>query len=488
MKYKIQPWAHQLEAIERARTMASFALFFEMGAGKTGTVINILREKCNAQKRLLRTLIFCPPIVCKNWCDEWKKHSSVTRDKLVLLQGSGKERLADFAYHCGSEGKIVVTNYESLLMPELFQAFVQWAPEALVFDESHRLKNSTSKRSKLADRLANPLSGTKPFKYILSGSPVLNTPMDIFMQFKILDGGRTFGDNFFAFRARYFYDKNAKWRNSASRKYFPDWQILPGSLEEINKRLSTIAVRKTKEECLDLPPLVQQTIKVGMTPEQARVYKELAKEYISFIGDKAVSATLAIVKALRLMQIASGFVSLDGQGEENDPVQKDFPDNPKISALRELLEEICPTQKAIVWAVWRTNYTAIKRVCDELGLRYVEVHGGVSETKKREAVDLFNTDDTVRVFIGHPGSGGIGINLRAPYSIFYSRTFSLEHSLQAESRNHRGDSKAWGFDKMTRYDLVCQDTIDEEVVSRLIAKEEISEKTLRLVKEKILHK
>ena len=76
------------------------------------------------------------------------------------------------------------------------------------------------------------------------------------------------------------------------------------------------------------------------------------------------------------------------------------------------------------------------------------------------------------------GSGGIGINLvAASYAIFYSRSFSLEHDLQAEARNYRGGSER--HTKITRIDIVARDTIDEHIQKALSDKQNISETLLK---------
>lgn len=464
MEYLIPPWKHQFQAIERAKDLPHFALFMDMGVGKSGTTINILRHKFLYHKRILRTLILCPPIVLENWRSEFKKHSKIDSKKIVLLQGSGQKRLKTFLEH-KDEQVIFVANYESLLMGKLYEAFLQWAPEVLVFDESHKCKNHQAKRTKLATRL----SDLAAYKYILSGTPILNSPMDIFSQFRILDGGASFEKNFFHFRAKYFYDKNAGFRQKQS--YFPDWQIRPNFLEEINSKIFAKGMRVTKEECLDLPPLVRQEIAVEMSSDQAKLYESMKKDFVAYIGDVACVATMALTKALRLMQITSGYVKLEDGREAHLPT-------PKAAALKELLEELTPNHKVLVWAVFRENYAQIREICTELNVGFVEVHGDISPSQKFRNVDSFNTDAHIRVFIGHPGSGGIGINLvSASYSIFYSRTFSLEQDLQAEARNHRGGSEI--HEKVTRIDLVCKGTIDELVVKKLASKEEISEKVLR---------
>ncbi len=474
LPYAIKPWAHQLIAIERAAVLDNFALFFEMGTGKTSTAINNLRWKFVQHKRVLRTLVLGPPIVIENWRREFCAHSKVGAS-VVCLQGTGKERARQMQ---GVQDKnvIVVTNYETLLMDEVFSLIQHWSPEAIVFDESHKLKNISAKRTKLAIKL----SDASHYRQILTGTPILNTPMDLFSQYRILDCGATFGKSFFAFRAEYFVDKNA---GMPKAKYFPNWVISERAYEKLHAKIAPSSMVVKKADCLDLPPLVKQKVFVELSKEQARLYKEMKDDFIAFMQDKACVASLAITKALRLQQIVSGFVALEG-GDGEDRSNVAIKDNPRAKALEELLAEITPTSKCLVWAVFRENYAAVRKVCDALGIEYVEVHGGVSSAARQKAVDHFNTSPGCRVFLGHPQSGGIGINLvAASYSIFYSRSFSLENDLQAEARNYRGGSEI--HEKVTRIDLVAKGTIDELITEKLAAKMEIGEKVLRDISQEI---
>lgn len=480
-------WKHQEEGIARALKVPDFAFFFEQGTGKTRTLIETIQEKfkCRAEKML----VFCPPIVISNWVREWKEFGGLTA---TSLSGSGAKRLKTFNANLAQGPRIFVTNYESLSMKPLFEAFQAWQPEVLVFDESHKLKSPKTARSKLAESLANPFDKKakawlpKPSTYLLSGTPVLNSPMDIFQQFLVMDGGEVFGCNFFAFRARYFRDRNA---GMPSDRYFPDWQLASKGKDgfdaeaEITGKIFSKAMRVEKKDCLDLPPEVSITIPVPMSPVQSRLYEEMRKDLVTYFQSQACTASLAITKALRLLQITAGFVAL----EETSPLStapirvEPLADCPKIQALEALLEEILanPKNKVLVWAVWQANYAQLRAVCEKLKVEFVEVHGGVSANDKRDAVDRFNNDAQCRVFIGHPGSGGIGINLvSAGYSIFYSRTFSLEQHLQARARNHRGGSKEAGHASIVHYDLVVQGTIDELAQKRLAQKQDMSEKLL----------
>ncbi len=474
LPYAITPWAHQLVAIERAAPLDNFALFMEMGTGKTSTAINNLRWKYVLNKRVLRTLVLGPPIVIENWRREFCAHSKVG-SSVVCLVGTGKDR-AKVLRGLGEVGKIVVTNYESLLMEEVFALLHNWSPEAIVFDESHKLKNISAKRTKLAMQLAD---GAR-YKQILTGTPILNTPMDIFSQYRIMDGGETFGKSFFMFRAEYFRDKNA---GMPKARYFPDWVISERSYEKLHAKIAPSSMVVKKADCLDLPPLVKQKVFVELSREQARLYKEMKDDFIAFMADKACVASLAITKALRLQQIVSGFVALEG-GDGEDRSNVAIKDNPRAKALEELLEEITPSSKCLVWLVFRQDYETARKVCQSLGIEYVEVHGEISAKARQEAVDRFNTDPTCKVFLGHPQSGGVGINLvAASYSIFYSRNFSLENDLQAEARNYRGGSEI--HEKVTRIDIVARGTIDELVAEKLALKMEVGEKVLRDIAQEI---
>ena len=468
----IELWSHQKQAIDIAKNKDSFGLFFEMGCGKTATAINIIVDKYKKYDSLLKTIILCPPIVVPNWKAEFLTYSGVNSVNILLLQGAGTRRLTEFRDKCmfGS-CKIVVTNYESLLMDKLYDAFMQWGPHILVCDESHKCKQITAKRTKKAIGLAK---GVK-YKLLLTGTPVLNTPMDLFSQFLIMDNGETFGSNFFSFRHTYFYDANAA---MPKQKHFPNWKVKPGAERVISSKIESKSMRVTKDQCLDLPPLVKQRIEVQMTPKQQTAYTEMKQHFITYINDQACVAEFAITKALRLQQIVSGFMKT-----EDDKVVS-LKDTPRMSALRDLLETLTVNNKVIVWAVFKENYRQIRKVCYELKIKYVECHGEVSSVAKEANIFSFKTDKSVRVFIGHPGSGGIGINLTVSnYTIFYSRNFSLEADLQAESRNHRGGSEI--HNKITRIDLVCPGTIDDEVLKALARKEKISENVLRKMVDNI---
>lgn len=465
-------WDHQKKGIARSLEHDTFALFFDVGTGKTATAIRALCERMNKQKTYLRTIVFAPPVVLVNWKREFKKFSDLDMYKIQVLSGSGKERLKVLKER---KALIYITNYESLLMKDLFEEMKKFAPEYLIFDEGHKLKSSSALRSKKAAELAD----LAKYKLLLTGTPILNTCMDLFQQFRVLDGGKTFGKNFFLFRAKYFMDKNAR---MPAHIHFPDWVIKPKSMDAFNKIIHERGAVAKKSDCLDLPPLVRRKILVEMSAAQSKAYEDMRKDFIAYFGDgMAAVASLGITKALRLQQIVSGFVNTDNGGEmgENSRNVVTFDDNPRIKALGSVLEEIFyQGEKAIIWACFHENYAQIRDLLTNMKVKFVELHGEINGKRRQEYVDAFNNDSEVMALIGHPGSGGVGVNLvAASYSVYYSRSFSLEYDLQSEARNYRAGSEKHA--KITRIDLVTPNTIDDLILNRLSQKQSISKEVLQ---------
>lgn len=465
-------WEHQKQAVERAGEY--FALFMEPGTGKTATTINILRKVYSKEKVLLPTLVLCPPVVISNWKAEILKYSKIKKERILPLVGTGKERAA-LLKNAGPDS-ICITNYESLNMPELLEEmknFLRRNKSCLILDESHKCKDISAKRTKRAIELADIAT----YRYILTGTPILNDLMDIYSQFRILDRGQRFGHNFFSFRARFFEDKN---RAMPASKYFPNWQPQNGADRRIKELIEPVSMHVEKSKCLSLPPMVKKTIMVEMSKEQARLYESMRKDLVATIqtegtGERHSIAELAITKALRLQQIVSGHIRVEGvDGEEDKTIQ--IKDNPRKEALKQLLEDLAPYHKVLVWAVFHANYDDIRDACNSLKIQFAELHGQI--TDRDTQIDRFNNDPKCRVLIGHPGSGGIGVNLvAASYSIFYSRSFSLEFDIQAEARNYRGGSER--HESIIRIDLVTPGTIDELVLKSLASKTALSNSVLK---------
>src|ERR1035437_1171908 len=133
-------WQHQIDGIRNALAVHNYAFFMEQGTGKTRTVIETLDARFKERGRILKTLILTPPIVVAQFRGEWLRYADVKPRDVIVLQGPAKKRLKTFLEN-QKEPKIFITNYEAMMMKDLFQAFLEWVPEAVVFDESQKIKS-----------------------------------------------------------------------------------------------------------------------------------------------------------------------------------------------------------------------------------------------------------------------------------------------------------------------------------------------------------
>ncbi len=470
-------WEHQRKAIERGLGLDHLAILFETGTGKSRTAIDLLRQQSAKHGKLLRTLVLAPKIALTNWQREIDKYSKIHPRDVVVLLGSQKKRINTLCTAISSDGsllkeKIIITNYEAMDMDDLVKMIKDWHPECMIADEAHRLKNPESKRAKEAIRI----SDLARFKYALTGTPILGSAMDLFNLFRFLDAGETFGKNFYVFRSTWFEDQNAQW--AGRQGHFPKYAPRIETYTEFAKKVAAKSVQAKKSECLTLPPFVRQSVFVELSSEQQKLYKQMRDDYIAYVEElekggqpRAVVAQLAVTKALRLMQIASGFAKTD-DGEIHV-----IKDNPRIKALEELLEDLAGDHKIIIWAVFKQNYVDIANLCKKMKLDYVELHGETKQAARDIAIERLNNDPKCRIMIANQGAGGIAINLiGSDVSIYFSKNFSLEHDIQSEARNYRGGSER--HLKVTRIDIVAQDTIDDLINEALASKQNIANSIL----------
>lgn len=457
-------WAHQEQALERAKNQPNLALFLDPGTGKTRTVIEIFRHHCNQKKRIRKTLILAPLAVTAQWKAEFLRFSKIEPDRVVVLNQSGPKRIRAFEQafvQSGGDQFVVVTNYEALLTRDFYERLKTWEPEILVLDESQRCKDPSSKRFKLL----KPLADSAYHRYILSGTPVLNSPLDIWSQYRLLDRGETFGDNFYSFRATYLYDKNA---GMPRHIYFPKWVPRPDCEKRLAEKLSRTAVQARKEECLTLPPLVQVEVPVELGSDQRRAYDQMEELFVTEVQDKMIAANLAITKALRLRTILTGFVS---DGEATPPLW--FTENPRLDALVDLVRDLVPTGKVIVWTNFVPTYERISKALISAKISTTFLTGRQSALEKQHNIEEF-TKGPVQVAICNPQAVGLGVNLiEAPYSVYFDRSYSLEHMIQSEARNYRGGSEM--HQKVTHYHLVAKETLDEAILKALNSKTNLAD-------------
>lgn len=460
-------YQHQKDVVELSKHTNELAIFHDLGTGKTRSVIEILRNIFNTNSRIKRTLILGPTAVIYNWRNEIEKFSKIPVER-VYVCSSGASRDVKLQKAIDQGALIVTLNYEALVSKKIKDLILKWKPEILICDESHKTKSPSAQRSKAVFEIAK----LTQHRFILTGTPILKNTMDAFMQFKILDLGKTFGQNFFSFRAEYFMDKNAAW--AGKQNHFPLWVPRPEKEKALLDRIARKAHVVYTKDCLDLPPYTNIIEKVPMSDEQKKAYIQMRDFFVAFVkeNDKNPAiATIAPVKALRMMQICAGHVTLDNQETVT------FDNTPKLERLKELIEEIRDDHKFIIWTAFKYDNKEACKLLQQMGIKFVVITGDQTTLEKQQAVDAFQNDPTVTGVVSTLSAGGTGITLtKASYSFVLSRNFSLGDNLQARARNYRSGSQQ--HEKITNYDLVVEDSVEEKVAQALSNKEEVGKLVL----------
>ena len=465
-KFKTKPYEHQLKALEKSWAQKTYALFMEMGTGKSKVLVdNIAMLYDNGAIRA--ALIVAPKGVYKNWNDiEFPVHlpDHVDHTKVLWEATITKKKQAelDTLFDGKEELKILIMNVEAFSTSkglDFAHSFLNiFLGRALIgIDESTTIKSPTAKRTK------NILTIGELAKYrrILTGSPVTKSPLDLYSQCEFLDPWLLGHNSYYSFRARY---ANMVKRNFGGRSV----QLVTSyrRLDELGDKLDDFSYRVLKEDCLDLPEKVFTKRIVELSKEQKEIYAQLKETALAFTEDGKVMSTVNVMTQLmRLHQVTCGTFKAD------DGTVKHLPNN-RIQALMDCLEET--DGKVIIWATYRED---IKKIVESLKKAYgeastVEYHGGVDATLRQEHIAQFQQEKgPTRYFVGNAQTGGYGITLTAANTVIYfSNSYDLEKRLQSEDRAHRIGQTG----SVLYIDLIAEKTIDERIVKALRTKVNIA--------------
>jgi len=196
------PWPHQLEAVEFLEPQGSGMLAMEMGAGKTLAALELLRRW-----EVRVGVVACPKSVIDVWPKDAEKHFPGLWEVLPLRKGTVAKRAELMIARraaCLKKGKplLVVFNYEAAIRKPLDVELLRLPWEALVMDESHRLKAPAGKTSHLFAALSRKV----PHRLALTGTPMPSSPLDVYAQFRAIDP-TLFGNLWTTFRAKYAITK-----------------------------------------------------------------------------------------------------------------------------------------------------------------------------------------------------------------------------------------------------------------------------------------
>lgn len=466
--FKTKPYDHQLDALQNSYDKKNFALFMEMGCGKSKVVIDNF-VYLHKEKLINGVLILANKGVYDTWYSkEIPIHLPENELEPVVVKwsnSSSKKNLAQLQslYEDPDKLSILVMNTEALSTKKgtkFATNFLFNRKTMFIIDESTTIKNHQAKRTMNAVRIGKYAY----YKRILTGSPVTKSPLDLYSQCYFLDPALLGFNSYYAFRTRY---ANLVEKSAGGRSF----KLVTGykNLNELNELINAFSYRVLKKDCLDLPDKVYLKRVIQMTDEQKRVYKDLQKKAQSLLGGSKVTITHLITQVIRLHQISCGFIKLDNGTLTELPSQR----------MAELLSVIEETDgKVIIWANYRHDIQKIEKELTKLyGAESVGTYyGDVSQEDREDVINKFqDKEHPLRFFIGNTQTGGYGITLTAASTVvYYSNNYDLEKRLQSEDRAHRiGQTN-----KVTYIDIVCERTVDEKIVKALRQKQNIAQTVL----------
>jgi len=435
----------QKAAIEFASKRNGTLIADEPGLGKTIESIGLINYLGNIKN----ALVIAPASLVINWQREFERWGT-----LPLTIGIVKKSKLP-------ETDITIMSYE---MATKLSGFVQsknW--DIVVFDESHYCKNPKSKRTTVLFGAAGK-GGIKAKKYVLlTGTPILNRPAELWTTAKLLDP-YGLGSSWMGFHSRYC----SAYHNSYG------WDVSGASnLEELQTRLrSTFMIRRTKAEVLgELPRKIRQVIELEPLTEEHR--KLVRKQTASYEKFKITEAELK-----RLTKES------DGSAQYTDAIKKlraDFEvEFSEMSTLRhdigvaktgqaiEFIENmLSETDKIVVFAHHRDVINTLRDYFEPI---CVSFFGGDSDTTKTNAVDSFQKDPKIRLFIGGIKAAGLGLTLTASSRcVFVEQDWTPSIITQCEDRLHRIGQQ----DTVYVQHLVFDDSLDSRLMKEIITKQEV---------------
>jgi hypothetical protein len=463
---------YQWQAIEHAYRVPKCAWWLDMGLGKTISALTLIALLL-AEGKVRRCLVVAPlKVAITTWPDEIAAWEHTAGLDYVLLRPTGDEPEIAEAYDLSRQtasslglsaaratgiGKRAITLAEDRVRRRLVRSAARlhvvnrerlpwlveycgrhWPYDMIVFDESSGLRDHKSGRFKALNRVRSKIT-----RFLeLTGTPAPEGYIDLFPQIFLLDGGECLGRNITSYRERYFD------YNQYTRRYKPK----PSSADEIVRRIAPLITAMRAEDYLDVLQPVYTTVRVAMTKAELRQYQKFEEDLVLRLPEEVIEAETASALAQKLLQFASGAVY--GPDRAYHTVH-----DHKIEALREVVEA---TQgQPIIVAYWfQSSLARLQRAFPSA--RKMDREGHLQSSWNR---------GTVPIMLLHPASGGHGLNLQqgGHYLVFFDTPYSNELYVQTVKRIARQGQTRVPF----IYHLATNDTLDSDIVPRLIAKEEV---------------
>ena len=430
-------WKHQLVSFLAGIYLGHFLFFLDMGLGKTRVVLETiayLKKKGELKSALVVVL---NDSAIETWVMEVEEHRPDL--KCIPMYGNTKQRLQML----GDEADLFVINYQGLnyMCSELVR--IKGRKGRKLTMTPARINRVTSRFNfmcldecteimsykSLTYRVCRKVSTSYKHRFGMSGIPVGRDPQVLWSQFNYCDHGDTLGETLAIYREAFFKKKVNYWSG------YYDYKFDKKKSAELNRVLQHCSISYDESECRDMPKKVYKPIYVPFTDDMRSYYNNIVDKL------KTDKHDLRLVRNsfLHMRQIASGFIGLVDD-ETGDKVQIEFPENPKIEAMSQIVREIPAGRKFLIFHEYRWTGARISRELDELGITHSRLYGGQKD--RPGVLRRFIEQDDITGLVASNGCGAFSLNLQiANYGIFVESPVSPIVRAQAEKRIHRGSQK-----------------------------------------------
>lgn len=460
MKSTNDRWPNQNEAVQFALSHSSCMLDMDMGTGKTRVALDVAFERSDVHK----ILVVCPKAVVGVWRENLIKfHDGEnwvcwddTKGTVATKQASLEEFFRVYvpevtAMYNDKPKQFAIINYDSVWRDPIGDyIYKKVGFDMVILDESHRAKAAGSKVSKYLAMLGKRVK----YRMCLSGTPMANSPLDVYGQYRFLDP-TIFGTNHNLFLQRYAIMGG------------PDLKFIVGfkNQQDLKSKFDSIAYHCKMSDIADrlkLPEtLPTSSIRVSLPSKDMKTMRELNREFVAECGSGHVVVSNVLTKLLRLQQITSGFCQTQ-ESVFDAPMVQDL-NAVKENTLADMLGDIGISESVVVFCIFRHDLEAISRATRRAGRSYFELSG--SENSLGEWKEHDGAVIGVQI---QAGAEGVDMT-KANHAIYFSIPHSLAMYNQSKARLYRPGQKR----PVTFVHLIAEDTIDEALHKSLEKKQDV---------------
>lgn len=506
--FKTDPFPQQRDALALSWNKSGFALFMEMGTGKSKVAIDKATNHF-MQGDINGMIVWCPVSIRTNWIGEFRTHCPLDLKwkivdgmpvspyiKVCDLSTKALERELDEFIATPMPFKVLIVGMESVQQGSavddpkkagrayaVAERFALAHNHIAVVDEAHGIKGHDSNRTVNITKLGLMAK----FKLLMTGTPVLQGLLDLYSYFEFLDPNIIGMGDWYSFRARYAILSDDGYNRV----------VAYDNTEELLSTVQPYIYQVLKSECMSLPPKMYAERVVKLSAAQKEVYDKIKKTKEYEKGDVKVSIDNALQKYSALQTVIGGFLNYDeyeeqpsnamdinfaklvSEGEDKRKKRRatmpivDWRSNPKISELLQCLQEIGDKEQVIIWTV---HTYELLQVSAALRHKYgdssvVDYYGGVDLATRDAGKSRFNAGHA-RFFNANQYTGGVGLTLNEASYVFYlSHSFKLKDRLQSEDRNHRiGQTKSVLYTT-----IIAAGTVDHDIMSAIRDKKDFAD-------------